>query len=311
MNLHWDTIIEQVEQNTYHPSIKRLCSIFPATIDTFPNLIFYGPDGSGKYSQMLYVIQKYSNSHLKYEKKIAIQTSKNQENYFIKMSDIHFEIDFNLLGCNSKQLWNDIFLQITDIVSSHIHQKFIIVCKNFQEINIETLEVFYSYLQNSYSSYKFAFILLTNAVSFIPENIINLFITIPVSKTEYIKHSTELTNTNMNTNTNKIMNKINSSKNTMIKLVDDLIYEIMNYKQMKYNTIRTKLYNLLIFNHSLNEFVEKITYTILAMKELTMEQSSSLIIANQRFLFFFQNNYRPIFHLESYFYTILKIIHGL
>ena len=154
-DLHWEHYIEKVEHNSFHPSLKNIYSLFPDNIQAFPNLIFYGPTGSGKYSQMLYSIKKYSNNQLKYEKKLAIQISKNQkvttDNYFIKMSDVHFEIDFNLLGCNAKQLWHDIYTQVGEVVtsSSSSNKKSIIVCKNFQNINSETLEIFYSYLQES------------------------------------------------------------------------------------------------------------------------------------------------------------------
>ena len=40
-----------------------------------------------------------------------IPTLKNKI-YTIKISDIHFEIDMELLGCNAKILWNDIFKSI-------------------------------------------------------------------------------------------------------------------------------------------------------------------------------------------------------
>jgi hypothetical protein len=301
-DLHWEHYIEKVENNSFHPSLKNIYSLFPDNIQAFPNLIFYGPAGAGKYSQMLYAIKKYSNNQLKYEKKLAIQISKNQkvttENYFIKMSDVHFEIDFNLLGCNAKQLWNDIYTQIGEVVtsSSISNKKSIIVCKNFHNINSETLEIFYSYLQESYKSIRFSFILITNSINFIPVSILNLFKIIPVSKTNFLK------------------GKIISIKEITDKLdviVEDLYHEMIGRDHIHFNDIRTKLYNLLVFNHSLTDFVEKMSKKIVMSAKLSNNQGDSLIIANQRFLFYFQNNYRPIFHLESYFYTLLKIIHGL
>ena len=54
------------------------------------------------------IIKEFSQSNLKYERKINITTLKNKL-YIIKISDIHFEIDMDLLGCNAKLLWNDIF----------------------------------------------------------------------------------------------------------------------------------------------------------------------------------------------------------
>ena len=60
------------------------------------NLIFTGPSGVGKYSQSLKIIEKYSPSKLKYEKKIQIPLSKD-EVYMMKISDIHFEVDMETL----------------------------------------------------------------------------------------------------------------------------------------------------------------------------------------------------------------------
>ena len=310
-DLHWEHYIEKVENDSFHPLLKNIYSLFPNSIQAFPNLIFYGPTGSGKYSQMLYAIKKYSNNQLKYEKKLAIQISKNQkvtsENYFIKMSDVHFEIDFNLLGCNAKQLWNDIYTQIGEVVSSSsiANKKSIIVCKNFQNINSETLEIFYSYLQESYKSIRFSFILITNSINFIPNSILNLFKIIPVSKTNFLKRKT------IAIKEIKDVKEIKEITDKLDVIVEDLYNEMINRTHIHFNDIRTKLYNLLVFNHSLTDFVEKMSKKIIMSMELSNNQGDSLIVANQRFLFYFQNNYRPIFHLESYFYTLLKIIHGL
>jgi hypothetical protein len=82
---------------------------------------------------MLKSIKKYSPSELKYEKKISIVF--NKINFFFKLSDIHYEIDMSLLGCNSKLLWHEIYLQIIDIISAKVDKSGIIVCKNFHEIH--------------------------------------------------------------------------------------------------------------------------------------------------------------------------------
>ena len=43
-------------------------------------------------------------------------------------------------------------------------------------------------------------------------------------------------------------------------------------------------------------------------KNLSNDQMDKLISINEKFLYFFQNNYRPIFHLESFFYSIVEIL---
>ena len=41
---------------------------------------------------------------LKYERKMKFNF-QNKREFLIKISDIHFEIDMELLGCNAKLLW--------------------------------------------------------------------------------------------------------------------------------------------------------------------------------------------------------------
>ena len=69
-----------------------------------------------------------------------------------------------------------------------------IVCKNFHEIHTELLECFYSYMQtipnNKFSLY---FILLTEAVSFIPDNIVNCCKRIHVARPTRLQYNKLIT----------------------------------------------------------------------------------------------------------------------
>jgi hypothetical protein len=113
------------ENKNIHPEMKFNYPKF----NDFVHLIVYGPCGIGKYTQVLKIIHHYSTNHLKIEKKMLIEPT------FIKFSDIHYEIDMNLLGCNSKLLWNDMYQQIVDIIQSKTEKRGFIVCKNFHTIN--------------------------------------------------------------------------------------------------------------------------------------------------------------------------------
>ena len=86
----------------------------------------------------------------------------NKTLYYFKISDIHYEIDMSLLGCNSKLLWHEIYNQIIDSILSKNNKSGIILCKYFHEIHSELLEIFYSYMQSLYnSSINLKFILIT------------------------------------------------------------------------------------------------------------------------------------------------------
>ena len=132
LDSHFDDYIQSSNKISLHPSLKKTVSLFPPNISDLRNLVFYGPSGVGKYTQVLNTIKRYSHSELKYEKKLTV--IYNKINYYFKISDIHFEIDMALLGCNSKLLWNDIYINIIDVLSSRINKNGIIVCKNFHKI---------------------------------------------------------------------------------------------------------------------------------------------------------------------------------
>ena len=169
LETHFEDYVKSVELHNLHPSLKKN---FPDKIENMQNMILYGPAGVGKYSQALYGIQKYSTSELKYERKLNIEHSRGL--YNIKISDIHFEIDMSLLGCNAKILWNSIYMNILDIVSTRPERTAIVLCKNFHKIHSELLDVFYSYMQSlSHKNVHLVYILMTEHVGFIPFNIIN------------------------------------------------------------------------------------------------------------------------------------------
>ena len=114
---HFETYVESALSKPLHPKLKTVYSTaFPSNVNHLKNVIFYGPPGTGKYSQMLACISRYSPTRLKYEKRLTI--SYNKETYFIKISDVHFEIDMSLLGCTSKLLWNEMHNQIVDVISA-------------------------------------------------------------------------------------------------------------------------------------------------------------------------------------------------
>ena len=138
---HFEEYIQENKRANLHPKLDKVYAKFPKTLNELKNVIFYGPSGTGKYSQVLKAIRGYSPSELKYEKKISLTYNKQQ--YFFKISDIHYEIDMSLLGCNSKILWHEIFMQIMDIITIKPEKVGIILCKNFHAIHTELLEIFY------------------------------------------------------------------------------------------------------------------------------------------------------------------------
>ena len=169
---HYEDYLQSLQHFNLHPELTPHFSKFPKQLSNLTNLIFYGPSGVGKYTQMLNAIQRYSPSGLSYDKKICMQNDKY--NYQYRISDIHYEVDMSLLGCNSKILWHEIIQQIVDIVAVKPEKIGIVVCKSFHWIHSELLEIFYSYIQeysNKFSNIQLRFVIMTEHISFIPNYI--------------------------------------------------------------------------------------------------------------------------------------------
>ena len=85
---HFEEYICAKQKENLHPKLEKIYNKFPKTLIEMKNVIFYGPSGVGKYTQMLNSIKKYSPTELKYEKKISV--TYNKQSFFFKISDIHF-----------------------------------------------------------------------------------------------------------------------------------------------------------------------------------------------------------------------------
>ena len=316
---------EYIESYDKFPLSKKKINI--QSISKMNNIIIYGPPGIGKYTTALSIIRQVSPSDLKYEKKISLQFNKNL--YLFKISDVHYEIDISLLGCNSKLMWYDIFYQIVDIISAKKIKEGIILCKNFQDINNELLENFYSYLQTVYNpKIIIKFIFITNDFSFIPLNIINCCQKLAVSRPSKSTYN-KCFNVNIRYNHNEISNiknlKINSkdSKNKddeynlnvlnyPFKIVSQNILDfIINYKNYKFIQLREMLYDICIFDLNLNDCLFFIIKELSIKNLLTLEKNSKIIIKLYEFFKLYNNNYRNIYHLERYILYITSVVHEL
>ena len=313
---NFNEYINTSNNENLHPNFNKSISQFPNTIENLKNIVFYGPPGIGKYTQVLRCIKKYSPSELKYEKKLICNFNKT--NYFFKISDIHFEIDMALLGCNAKLLWNDIFINIVDVLSSRVNKNGIILCKNFHKIHSELLDCFYSYIQKNYTSINIIFFILTESISFIPDNIINTchIISFPrPSKTSYNKIvSKKLPNTlNIKNITNiksLYCNEIIINNNVQ-NYLDKLYNFLCNPDLIKFTTFRDEIYDIFIYDIDIGYVLWNIIYQLLKENKIKEANYSYVFIETYSFLQFYNNNYRPIYHLENYLYKIINLVNEL
>ena len=369
---HFEEYIHAVDAYNIHPEMLALYDLFPTSLSQFGNMIIYGPPGSGKYTQVLYFLKKYSPSELKYDKKITCQTDKIVYNYHI--SDIHYEIDMALLGCNSKMLWHEIFMQIVDIVSVKSEKIGIIVCKNFHNIHNELLETFYSYMQQYIqpsNHIQIKFILISEHVSFIPKNIMQSCKLISIrrpDKQKYIQRivdmdvklpdnsiSSFLTRITPHIYKKPINDRIESNivfprtrifskskekiksildclepeyiiniketesfslmengseipKDNFNTICNNIIQELLQYRSLSFTKFRDTIYDILVYNLDVPECLWYVISYFIQRNIFTEDEIERVMDKMYIFLKQYNNNYRPIYHLESIFFYIINII---
>jgi hypothetical protein len=327
---HFDDYCCAVEDESFHPELDCQLKLFPSNIENFKNIIIYGPIGVGKYSQMLRLLKPYSPSRLKYEKKVSFVNDK--QTYVYKISDIHYEIDMSLLGCYSRILWHEIFQQIVDIVSIKTIKQGIIVCKNFHCIHNELLEIFYSYMQQyslDNNQIRLVFVLLTEHISFIPENIVN-------SSHILCMKRPILTGTLRHSDNEKLMiNRIKGENMTNLKeiysfdilknideipienfntICDGIINEMSIHRQfiksednndIDIRKFRDQIYDILTYNLDALDCVWYIFTHFVKMSYFSEPEIEKVMMNISLFVTRYGNNYRAIFHIESIIFSMI------
>lgn len=314
---HFEDYIIENDRENLHNKLDKIYKRFPSSISELKNLIFYGPSGTGKYTQMLKAIQKYSPTELKYERKISL--TYNKQPYFFKVSDIHYEVDMSLLGCNSKLLWHEIYQQIIDIISTKTIKSGIIVCKYFHEIHSELLDNFYSYMQQNYAiCVDIKFILITEELSFIPDNILNCCEVINIgrpTKTAYQKCIRKKLPSNLkpeNITNIKMLHLYNENLMVQHKMIcNKIIHSLININDLNFLKFRDILYDIFIYNLDISECIWYILSNLIETKHLKETHLSDLLIKTYSFFQYYNNNYRPIYHVENYLLYLAKLIHEL
>lgn len=309
-------------------------SMLPERLEELPNIIIYGSSGTGKYTEALKIIKKYSNSDLKYSKRILISNAKTE--IYIKISDIHFEIDMELLGCNAKLIWNDIFYNIIDIVVNNDNRG-IILCRNFHTINNELLDIFYSYMQTDiFAQHNIRFIILTQGISYLPNAIVNASTIISRAKFNKTFYKNEFgVNVYANNNITKIKsNEIDinvidnlkalrlSNKNAQdfteiaiphAKICDTLVDIIIgSIDNVNFGELRRILYDILVYNLNIHDCIYWILSRLITTGKINNGDESintNLLETTYHFFKYYNNNYRPIYHLENYLLYLIRLVH--
>jgi hypothetical protein len=164
------------------------------------------------------------------------------------------------------------------------------------------------------------FIILTDSISFIPNNILNsskiMYVSHP-KKSNYskINKKYKFDSSNYIDNINYINLDIYEKDiiKPYISICNTLIEQIINIDDVNILKIRNILYDLLVYNVSIPDSIFYILKTLIEKNYLNKNNLDVGNLYEKTCIFFlyYNNNYRPIFHLESYILYLIKLVNEL
>lgn len=332
----FDSYLREHTREPLHPSIDAKIEEYKNKAKTISNLshfIIYGPENTGKYTLGLYLISLFSENNLSYERKVLVRTSDEQD-ITLRASDIHFELNMELLNTNTKQRWDDIFNHVIDVMQMHGRNQTFFVLKNFHKAGKDILESIYYYMQREIYPVNITFLILSNSLCCIP-NIVKqvshkLCVPVPLArKVHKIVTKCDCVNSIPG------FPKKQRVKQKVSSLQIENVYNDVNIKELKAGNklmtmstykieqrcinqlmkvlwtngseiceIRDAIYDQFIKNID----VDKILHSVITQCEVKskglMKNSNDLFITPEIlrevavFTKHFHNNYRPIFHFE-------------
>jgi hypothetical protein len=171
--------------------------------------------------------------------------------------------------------------------------------------------------ENNSSAISVKFVLLTEEISFMPDNILNCCEIIHVSrpsKIAYTKCSSEKLPTDMKveniTNIKNLHINVSDLMHPYKIMCDKIIKDMINIDELKFLKFRDLLYDIFIYNLDITDCMWYIISTLTQQKKIQQKDMSNLLIKTYNFLKYYNNNYRPIYHLESYLFYLTGVIHG-
>lgn len=241
------------------------------------HFVIYGNNYMKSYHYMLENMKILSPSNLSFSRKTTIETSN--QNIVLPMSDIHLEIDFELLGVNEYALFFEIYHHLTENIVLN-KKKLLVVCLHFDQIKKELMEVFYNFLNND----RVVFVFIVKDICYMHPYIL---------KKSVIKKC-----------------KNNDSSNSSVQFhskIDAMIPHIIHENQWSFFQWREKLYELLILNYNIHDCFSYLIECLVKQDYLNYMNIDVFFSKYTDILEKYNNNYRTIYHLERFILLIRNL----
>ena len=93
-------------------------------------------------------------------------------------------------------------------------------------------------------------------------------------------------------------------------ICDKILKEIIEIDELKFLKFRDLLYDIFIYNLDITDCIWYILTKLIKTQKIRMSNMSDILLKTYKFLRYYNNNYRPIYHLESYLFYLTSIVHG-
>lgn len=285
---------------TIHPAISaKLCSL-----DTPHNLIIYGRKSIGKYYLAMDMVRKFSPLDLQYEKMMPI--SYNKKTYTIRISDVHFEIDMQMLGTNSRLIWQSIFTAVLDIAQAAMTKsrtRFIML-KNFQDVSSEMYDLLLCYIDDRITKpANIYYIVITESISLLHNEMLDKFaiVQVPVPS--------EAALLRMNGDEVGLWKRPSakiSYNEYEVRIFQNLMQCIDGFTASRCVDLRNGIYDVLIYNLSPLNIIFRIMRHMMIGNDAC--RIAEVFFRLNDMMIEYNNNYRPIIHLERFVIYFVDVL---
>lgn len=237
--------------------------------------LIYGNNDVANYGYILDQLKKKSPSALKYSRKTTIDCGSQELTF--PVSDIHVEVDFELLGVNEYNVFFELFRHISEnLVLNSQSKHLFVLCLHFDKIKKELMDVFYNFLNHT----KITFIFLTNHLCYVHPHILK--------RAKIKKHKCVRVDPSL------------CYSNRYQPRIRDMVQQIVGKNKWSFFQWREKLYELLILNYSIHDCFSYFIECLVEEEYLNDENMDSFFVHYMDIMEKYNNNYRTIYHLERF-----------
>ena len=93
-------------------------------------------------------------------------------------------------------------------------------------------------------------------------------------------------------------------------ICNKIIHNIININDIHFLKFRDILYDIFIYNLDISDCIWYILSSLVEQNKIKKEQLSNILKRTYCFFQYFNNNYRPIYHLENYLFYLTKLVHN-